>query len=59
MRHSYATYLYEKTNDANLVAKELGHRQGINVFLDHYRGLATKTDAEGLFADVLLVLTDA
>lgn len=38
-RHSYATYRYELTRDAHLVASELGHT-GTAIFIRHYRALA-------------------
>jgi integrase len=38
MRHSYASYAYDLTRDAALVASEMGHR-GTDIFFRHYRGL--------------------
>lgn len=51
MRHSYATYAYELTHDAALVASEMGHR-GTDVFFRHYRALANPGDGARFFAIV-------
>ena len=48
-RHCYATYAYELTRDAALVASELGHK-GVQVFFAHYRALAHPGDGEKYFA---------
>ncbi len=48
MRHSYATYRYELTRDAALVASEMGHR-GTDVFFRHYRALALPGDGQKYF----------
>lgn len=51
MRHSYATYAYEKTRNAELIAAEMGHR-GTDVFFRHYRALANPGDGQRFFAIV-------
>ena len=51
MRHSFATYAYELTHDAALVASEMGHR-GVDVFFRHYRALALPGDGARFFAIV-------
>jgi len=38
MRHSYASYAYDLTRDAALIASEMGHH-GTDIFFRHYRGL--------------------
>ena len=48
LRHSYATYAYEKTRDAVLVASEMGHR-GTDVFFRHYRALANPGEGKRYF----------
>lgn len=49
LRHSFATYAYELTRDANLIASEMGHA-GTGVFFRHYRALATPGDGEKFFS---------
>lgn len=49
MRHSYATYAYELTHDAALVASEMGH-QGTGIFFRHYRALCGPGDGKRFFA---------
>jgi len=51
MRHSYASYAYELTHDAALVASEMGHR-GTDIFFRHYRGLVHPGDGKKFF-DIL------
>lgn len=51
MRHSYASYSYERTKDAALVASELGHR-GTAMFFRHYRALAAPGSGEKFFCIV-------
>jgi integrase len=48
MRHTAATYTYALTQDAVRVAAMLGHSP--DVLHRHYRGLATKADAQRFFA---------
>lgn len=48
LRHSYATYAYEKFRDAAWVASEMGHR-GTTVFFTHYRALANPGDGARFF----------
>ena len=48
MRHSYASYAYDLTRDAALVASEMGHR-GTDIFFRHYRGLVTPGDGARYF----------
>ena len=45
MRHSFATFYLLRTDDANKTALQLGHRD-TDLLFNHYRGLATKEDAE-------------
>lgn len=51
MRHSYASYAYDLTRDAALVASEMGHR-GTDIFFRHYRGLVHPGDGKKFF-DIL------
>lgn len=51
LRHSYATYAYELTKNASLVAAEMGHR-GTDVFFRHYRALANPGDGARFFGIV-------
>ncbi|HTS18567.1 MAG TPA: tyrosine-type recombinase/integrase [Verrucomicrobiae bacterium] len=48
LRHTAATYMYALTQDAVRVAAMLGHSP--DVLHRHYRGLASKGDAERFFA---------
>jgi integrase len=48
MRHSYASYAYDLTRDAALVASEMGHR-GTDIFFRHYRGLVQPGDGANFF----------
>jgi integrase len=45
MRHSFATYFLLKTNDANMTALQLGHRD-TELLFRHYRGISTPEEAE-------------
>jgi integrase len=56
MRHSYASYAYELTHDAALVASEMGHR-GTDIFFRHYRGLVHPGDGKKFF-DIVPVKED-
>lgn len=47
LRHSYATYLYALTANENLVAAQLGNSPAM--IHAHYKGLATKAEAEKWF----------
>lgn len=49
MRHSYASYGYDLTRDAGLIASEMGHR-GTDIFFRHYRGLVQPGDGARYFA---------
>lgn len=51
MRHSYASYAYDLTRDAALIASEMGHR-GTDIFFRHYRGLVHPGDGKKFF-DIL------
>lgn len=51
MRHSFATYAYEKSGSAAEVAAEMGHR-GTDVFFKHYRALAEPGDGKRYFGIV-------
>jgi integrase len=46
MRHSFATYHVARYEDPGRTAYQLGHTNGVHVLYDHYRGLATKAEAE-------------
>jgi integrase len=48
LRHSAATYRYALTNNSAETAAIMGHSEGIA--MKHYRGLATKEEAERFFA---------
>jgi integrase/recombinase XerD len=48
LRHSWATYHYEATKDAQLVAFEGGH--GVSVIMRHYRSLANPGTGAKYFA---------
>lgn len=50
-RHSFASYGYELTHDAALIASEMGHR-GTDIFFRHYRGLVQPGDGKKYF-DIL------
>ena len=45
-RHTFATMHFAAYKDAAETAAELGHSNGLDVFYNHYRGLATKPDAD-------------
>lgn len=49
LRHSFATYAYELTKEANLISAEMGHA-GTAVFFKHYRALAIPGDGKKWFA---------
>lgn len=49
-RHSFATYALALTSDAAKVALWLGHEGNVTMLHRHYRGLATKAEAERYFA---------
>lgn len=49
-RHSFATYALALTSDAARVALWLGHEGNTTMLHRHYRGLATKAEAERYFA---------
>ena len=48
-RHSFGSYMFAKTQDAQRTAALLGHRGDDQVLFDHYRSLATKEDGEKYF----------
>ncbi len=48
-RHSYASYLFERTKDAAAVAATMGH-VGTEVFYRHYRALAAPGTGEAYFS---------
>jgi integrase len=48
LRHSYATYHINLWEDENKLSIEMGHRSG-NMIFAHYKGEATKQDAERYF----------
>ena len=49
-RHSFASYLLAKTNDAPWVAMQLGHFGDTKTLFSHYRRLATAKSAAKYFA---------
>lgn len=49
-RHTFATYALALTGDAGKVATWLGHEGNPTMLHRHYRGLATKAEAEKFFA---------
>lgn len=49
-RHSFGSYMFAKTQDAQRTAALLGHRGDDQVLFDHYRSLATKEDGERYFS---------
>lgn len=49
-RHSFASYLLAKTNDAPRVAMQLGHFSDTKTLFSHYRRLATAKSAAKYFA---------
>ncbi len=48
MRHSYASYAYERSRDASATAYDMGHR-GTDIFFRHYRGLVAPGDGAKYF----------
>jgi integrase len=50
MRHSFATYALAMTADPGRVSMWLGHEGNPTMLHRHYRGLATKAEAESFFA---------
>ena len=47
MRSSFASYMYAKTQNANLTAAQMGHRGGDQELFDHYRALSTREEGSG------------
>lgn len=50
IRHTFATYAVAFTGDAARVSLWLGHEGNASLIHRHYRGLATKAQAEAFFA---------
>jgi len=50
MRHSFGSYHYALHGNPLETARLLGHKASDQVLFDHYRALATKTQAEAFFA---------
>lgn len=50
LRHSFATYAVAATSNPGQVSLWLGHNGSPTMLYRHYRGLATKADAEKFFA---------
>jgi site-specific recombinase XerC len=48
MRHSYASYAYERSRDASATAYDMGHK-GTDIFFRHYRGLVAPGDGQKYF----------
>lgn len=49
MRHSFGSYHYALHGNALETARLLGHKSSDQVLFDHYRALATKSEAEAFF----------
>ena len=49
MRHSFGTYCFAKSQNANETAAQMGHRGGDAILFQHYRSLATKEDGRKYF----------
>lgn len=49
LRHTFASYAYERTRDAAATAYEMGH-QGTAIFFRHYRGLVPPGEGEAFFS---------
>ena len=49
MRHSFGTYHFALYGDSIKTSIEMGHKTGDEVLFEHYRSLATKTDAKAFF----------
>ncbi len=45
-RHSYASYFYAKHQDVGRLQAQMGHTGDAAILFNHYRGLATKAEAE-------------
>ena len=58
LRASFATYHFERGNDARTTAVMMGHTGGLDVFFNHYRVLANKGDGDAFFAIVDQVLAE-
>ena len=50
LRHSFGTYLYASSQDANRTAAALGHAGSDVVLFDCYRSLAAREDGEAFFS---------
>ncbi len=50
MRHSFGSYHYALHGNPLETSRQLGHKASDQVLFDHYRALATKTQAEAYFA---------
>jgi hypothetical protein len=51
-RHSFASYDYALNANAAATAAKLGHFGGLEMFARHYKGIATRKDAEAYFGIV-------
>jgi hypothetical protein len=49
LRHSFCTYHVAQNGDAGKTATHLTHRGNVSILYEHYRGNATKSDAEKYF----------
>jgi integrase len=49
LRHTAATFLYARTGDVEDTCKQLGHFEGSDMFLRHYKGLTPHSDAVDAF----------
>jgi len=51
MRHSYGTFFFAKSQNANLTSAQMGHRgDDTTMLFKYYRSLATREDGEGYFS---------
>jgi integrase len=58
MRHSFATYAYDETHDAALVASEMGHA-GTAIFFKHYRAMCHPGDGAKFFSIMPKIINPA
>lgn len=50
LRHSFASYFYDLTQDASLTSAQLGHQSGTRLLFEHYRSLVPLGEGEKYFA---------
>lgn len=49
-RHSFASFFYAKHQDVGRLQAQMGHTGDAAVLFNHYRGLATKAEADRYWA---------